>query len=103
MLPTEDAPWFDERFIGYGFDKQSYVAALAGWKYHFVVHPEMYLVGLPHHRTAEALDNPKHWRGKSEHWKKDLMDIYFEMFKEMEYYKAKGVNSYKPRKCVVLA
>lgn len=94
-MPTADAPWFDERYLGYGYNKMSFIASIAGWKYHLVVHPELFLVGIPHQRTAVSQEP---WLDDG-HWRLELTKHYRYMFKDMAFGISNGVNVYKPRRC----
>jgi len=46
--PRPVAPYYDERFHGYGKDKASYVSLLRLMGYHFLVLPREFLVHHPH-------------------------------------------------------
>ena len=54
VLSRTLAPWCDERFVGYGGNKISYINHLKGLGYGFYVHPYGYAIHVPHSRTRAA-------------------------------------------------
>eukprot|EP00890_Picochlorum_soloecismus_P001278 jgi/Picsp_1/2150/NSC_05615-R1_glycosyltransferase-like protein large1 len=54
VLSRSLAPWCDERFVGYGGNKISYINHLKGLGYGFYVHPYGYAIHVPHSRTRAA-------------------------------------------------
>lgn len=54
ILARHIAPWFDERFVGYGGNKISYINQLHGLGFQFYVHPTAYAMHVPHPRTRLA-------------------------------------------------
>lgn len=54
LLARHKAPWFDERFVGYGGNKIAYINQLYGLGFEFYVHPTGYAVHVPHTRTRVA-------------------------------------------------
>jgi hypothetical protein len=67
VLSRRAAPYFDERFVGYGGNKIAYINQLAGAGFGFHVHPYGFAVHVPHARTkaADVFVARKH-RGESE-------------------------------------
>lgn len=45
-------PWYDERFVGYGWDKMGLPECLFFWGGSFVVHPHGFVVHVPHERST---------------------------------------------------
>lgn len=54
ILARDQAPWCDERFVGYGGNKIAYIKHLEGLGFDFHVHPYGYAIHVPHHRTRAA-------------------------------------------------
>lgn len=54
ILSRQLAPWFDERFVGYGGNKIAYINQLQGLGFQFKVHPYGYSIHVPHARTKAA-------------------------------------------------
>ena len=46
-------PRFDERFIGYGYNKVSFFMELDAMNYKMVVHPSAFVVHMPHSRSTD--------------------------------------------------
>jgi len=56
IMARRQAPWADERFVGYGGNKIAYINQLNGVGFTFHVHPFAYVVHVPHVRTKAAND-----------------------------------------------
>eukprot|EP00055_Hartaetosiga_balthica_P002897 m.139783 g.139783 ORF g.139783 m.139783 type:complete len:902 (+) comp24558_c0_seq1:59-2764(+) len=54
VLPY-NAPCFDERFVGFGWNKVSHVEELAARDYRFFVLPDVYIVHYPHHPSTSLI------------------------------------------------
>ena len=52
IMMRRGAPFFDERFRGYGMNKITYLAAVAGQQRHFKVHPTAFAVHRPHQESG---------------------------------------------------
>jgi len=67
IISRRVAPWFDERFVGYGGNKIAFINQLHGLDFAFHVHPYGFSIHVPHARTkaADVFVARKH-RGASE-------------------------------------
>ena len=54
ILSRHQAPWADERFVGYGGNKIAYINQLNGLGFGFHVHPYGFAIHVPHVRTRAA-------------------------------------------------
>ena len=55
VVVKSDVARYDERFIGYGFNKVSQLTILKAEGYRFVVLPDVFVIHLPHPRTIDKL------------------------------------------------
>lgn len=62
VVSVSDAPLWDERFVGYGFDKVGYIAELFFAKFQFMVLPNVFIIHVDHGIPS--------WRPKGEIVKK---------------------------------
>lgn len=52
VVARQYVPWYDERFRGYGRDKIVHLTHLASFGTKFMVHPQQYVVHMPHKKAA---------------------------------------------------
>lgn len=77
VVVDRDAPRYDERFIGYGWNKVSQITELKAQGYEFVVLPDVYTIHSPHKRTHDR----EIWKRKNYKfcinslWKKFIQDL----------------------------
>lgn len=78
---ADAAPYYDERFYGYGKNKVQYMSHLRYMGYQLRVLPEGFLVHHPHPISAAK----QLWRNKSKSRLRALMDnLYLQFLKELE-------------------
>ena len=85
VIVNRNVTRYDERFVGFGWNKVSHVTELAAQGYDFVVLPEAFMIHLPH---APSADITKFRQSKSY---KDCMEVLKEFRKDLvQKYKNKG-------------
>ncbi len=68
---------YDERFVGFGWNKVSHVMELAAQGYELVVLPEGYMVHMPHAPSAdiEGYRHDRHYRDCMQVVKREFRDM----------------------------
>ena len=55
IAKMKNLPKFDERFVGYGYDKITFFMQLKAMDYQMVVHPSAFVVNRPHAKSNDSV------------------------------------------------
>ena len=55
IVKLKDLPKFDERFVGYGYDKITFFLELHAMNYSMVGHPSAFVVHRPHVKSKDSI------------------------------------------------
>ncbi|GAB4820650.1 hypothetical protein N2152v2_007696 [Parachlorella kessleri] len=92
LVSRQHVPWYDERFMGYGWDKIVFIMDLAGLGMPFQVHPDAFVMHMPH-PTA-----PTYQATKNSGYRAKLFQLFREVFHGIRKKQFKPVVSF-PHLC----